>query len=71
MLNDDPIPLKSGILDEIIQIENDRIKYLIQNKEYDYSDPEEKVRASVYLDYVRTYKYPPKRIDFEIYAEGR
>ena len=36
MLNDDPIPLKSGILDEIIQIENDRKKYLIQNKEYDY-----------------------------------
>lgn len=43
-----------------------KIKYLSTGKKYNFSDPEEKVRAEYYFDLIEKYNYPTKRIDTEI-----
>lgn len=47
-----------------ITIKNDRIFYA-NNKNYNFKDPEEKIRASTYVKLIEKYKYPLSRI---IYA---
>ena len=37
--------LELGVSRNLIEIKEDRIHYLIQNKEYKFDNPEEKVRA--------------------------
>jgi len=54
-----------GISRQLIEITDTTIKYLIQNKEYNL-EPEERVRAVVYVELVEDYHYSPLRIDFEI-----
>ncbi|WP_052696209.1 N-6 DNA methylase [Palaeococcus ferrophilus] len=59
--------IKLGIDDGLIKIvEGNRISYTIQGKSYNFSDPEEKIRAATYVKLVKFYKYPPNRIDFEV-----
>jgi len=55
----------------LIKIREDRIEYVAQEKSYQFSDPEEKVRARVYVELVEKYKYPPNRIDTEIVPPRR
>lgn len=52
-------------------MEGEEIVYIIQNRRFKFTDPEEPVRASTYLELVYRYKYNPKRIDFEIYPPRR
>ncbi len=63
--------IQLGIKRGLLEINENRIKYVIQNKEYNFSDPEEKVRASIYVELVEKYKYSPERIDFEVSVPGR
>jgi len=44
---------------------DDRVKYTAQNKRYNFRDPEEKVRASFYVELIEKYKYPPNRLGLE------
>lgn len=60
-----------GIQKALIEISGTRIKYLIQSKEYDFTDPEEPVRAATYVELCEHYQYPPQRIDFEKEAPSR
>lgn len=55
----------------IFEIKNERIKYLDPEKEYDFSDPEEPVRAAAYAKLVFDWKYPPPRLDLEVYPPRR
>ena len=56
--------IELGIHRNIIDMDDQKIKYLIQNKEYNI-DPEERVRAAVYVELVEEYNYSPYNIDFE------
>lgn len=59
---------------DIISIDNelDRITYrLNREKQYSWSDPEEKVRAQAILDLIFNYQYSPKRLDTEVAIPGR
>lgn len=48
-----------------------KIKYLAIGKKYNFSDPEEKVRAEYYFDLIEKYNYPAKRIELEIEMPDR
>jgi len=63
--------IKRGIKDELIKIKGDYIFYLVQNKQYKFTDPEEPVRATTYLELIYRYKYNPQRIDLEVYPPRR
>lgn len=65
--------LNEGVKRGLIRIDkvNDRITYVQQGKNYKFSDPEEVVRAKTYIGLILDYKYPPKRIDMEVYAPRR
>jgi len=57
---------------KLIEIVSDnRIKYVAQNKNYNFQRPEEKVRASFYVELVEKYKYSPKRINLEVIVPRR
>lgn len=40
--------------------------YLTVGRNYNFSNPEEKVRMMYYFDLIKKYKYPADRIEFEI-----
>ena len=67
--------IKRGIEKGFISFNEDqsRITYLTepQAKTYKYSDPEEKVRAVVFLQLIFDYKYPKKRIQLEVQVPRR
>ena len=63
--------LELGVSRNLIEIKEDRIHYLIQNKEYNFNDPEEPVRASIYIELVEDYNYSPYLIDFEVSVPRR
>ena len=46
--------------------EQGRITYNATGKSYSFKDPEETIRAQVYLELIEKYKYPANRIDTEI-----
>src|SRR6266853_492850 len=48
-----------------------RIKYIHQNKTYNFNDPEEKVRAETFLQLVLVYGYQTRRIDLEVNVPRR
>lgn len=54
-----------GINRQLIEVTDTKIKYLLQHKEYDL-DPEERVRAAVYIELVEDCHYSPFKIDFEV-----
>jgi len=48
-----------------------RITYASTGKSYSFKDPEEPVRAQVYVELIEKYKYSPDRIDTEIQPPRR
>lgn len=63
--------IEQGVQEGLIKIQDDRILYTIQEKNYKFTDPEEQIRARTYCDLVFNHKYPANRIDFEIVAPAR
>ena len=52
-------------------LDGKKIKYLATGKKYNFSDPEEKVRAEYYFDLIEKYNYPAKRIELEVEMPDR
>ena len=48
-----------------------RIHYIVPDKKYKFSDPEEKVRAEYYVELIEWYQYPETRIDLEVEVPRR
>lgn len=65
--------IKIGQEKGLILISDDlkKIHYIEQDKKYNFKDPEEKVRASYYVELVEKYQYNPKRINFEVSVPRR
>ena len=63
--------IKRGIEKGLIRIQDDRISYIIQGKTYDFTDPEEPIRARTYCNLVFNFEYSANRIDFEVVAPAR
>lgn len=65
--------LKQGIEDGFIKIDDEQkfITYLHPNKKYRFGDPEEKVRAEIYLQIIYDYGYKPERMDVELIVPRR
>ena len=63
--------IKLGVKKGLIKIEEGRIEYLEQKKTYDFTDPEEPVRARTFVKLVLKNKYPANRIDLEVYPPRR
>ena len=57
--------LQKGIERNLIRIQDNRIRYIYPNKTYNFRDPEEKVRAELYVELILKYKYPIKEIELE------
>ena len=66
---DDPM-IKLGLEKGIIKLKDNKIIYP-NKKSYNFKDPEEKVRARVFVELVEKYKYPIKRLDTEVYPPRR
>lgn len=63
--------LTVGQKNNLIKIKDNRITYLAQNKSYDFSKPEEPVRAVTYIELIIEHKYPAKRLWLEVYPHRR
>ena len=65
--------LSLGVEKKLISIDydNDKIIYEELNKSYKFSDPEEKVRASIYIILIEKYKYSPDVIELEVAVPRR
>ena len=48
-----------------------KIKYQATGKSYNFSDPEEKIRASFYVELIEEYKYSDNRLDTEVTVPRR
>jgi len=62
--------IEEGIKKGIIKIKDDKVIYP-NGKSYNFKDPEEKVRARVFVELVEKYLYPIKRLDTEVYPPRR
>ena len=47
------------------------IHYIVPDKRYRFTDPEEAVRARYYVELIERYQYPETRIDFEVAVPRR
>ena len=45
--------------------EGTTIHYIVPDKKYRFTDPEEQVRARYYVELIERYQYPESRIDLE------
>ena len=63
--------IQIGLNKGYIKIEGNKVVFTAVGKKYDFSDPEEKVRARVYVELIEKYKYSPNRVDLEIYPPRR
>ena len=54
-----------------ISTDGKKINYVSQNKTYNFSNPEEKVRAGYYVELIEKYQYSPRSINFEIAVPRR
>lgn len=56
-----------------IKLLNDgnRIQYVVPDKNYRFTDPEEKVRASFYVELIERFQYDQTRIDLEVTVPRR
>ena len=48
-----------------------RIHYIVPDKKYRFTDPEEEVRARYYVELIEQYQYPESRIDLEVTVPRR
>ena len=48
-----------------------RIHYIVPDKKYKFTDPEEEVRAEYYVELIERYQYPESRIDLEVKVPRR
>ena len=55
----------------VIADDGKRIRYPHCNKDYRYTDPEERVRAEVYCELIFDYGYKPARLDLEVKVPRR
>jgi len=51
--------------------DNEFIEYIHLNKTKNFDNPEEKVRAEVYVELIEEYKYTPNRVKIEEYPPVR
>ena len=51
--------------------EGTRIHYVVPDKDYKFTDPEEEVRARYYVELIERYQYPENRIDLEVTVPRR
>jgi len=63
--------LKLGEQKGYFTMEDKKIKYIATGKKYNFSNPEEKVRAEYYFDLIEKYNYSVKRIDTEVEMPDR
>ncbi len=63
--------IKLGEQKGYILCDSGKIKYLVAGKNYNFFNPEEKVRASFYIELIEKYKYPAERIKFEVEVPRR
>ena len=65
--------IELGIKKGYIHISEDRkkITYIFNKKTYNFSDPEEKVRAEYYVELIERYQYSPKKINIEVIVPRR
>ena len=47
------------------------IHYIVPDKKYRFTDPEEQVRARYYVELIERYQYPETRIDLEVSVPRR
>lgn len=73
MLNKFDKMIKDGQSKGYFRLFNDgnKIEYLPSGHKENFKDPEEKVRAEYYYDLIEKYKYPAKRIAFEVEMPDR
>jgi type I restriction enzyme M protein len=62
--------IEIGVKKGIIRIQSNRVIYP-NKKSYNFNDPEEKVRASIFVELIEKYKYPKKRLDTEVLGPRR
>ena len=62
--------IRLGLRKGIIKIKENKIIYP-NKKSYNFKDPEEKIRARIFIELVEKYLYPIKRIDTEVYPPRR
>ncbi|MBU4338196.1 N-6 DNA methylase [Patescibacteria group bacterium] len=63
--------LKLGEQKGYFVMDAQKIKYIASGKKYNFSNPEEKVRAEYYFDLIEKYNYPAKRIELEVEMPDR
>ncbi|MDE0471160.1 MAG: N-6 DNA methylase [Ekhidna sp.] len=66
--------IKYGIKNELISFEDNEsqiIYYCSRKYSTSFKNPEEKVRAACFVELIKDYKYPAKRIDIEVKVERR
>ena len=65
--------LKVGQQKGYIQLLNEdkRIHYIVLDKKYRFTDPEEKVRAKFYVELIEQFQYDPKLIELEVTVPRR
>jgi len=63
--------IEIGEKEELFKVSGKKIEYLTVKKSYNFSDPEEQVRASFYYELIKKYQYPKERIDLEVIVPRR
>jgi len=58
--------LKIGQKKGYFVLDDNKIKYLAQGKQYNFLEQEEKVRAEYYFELIEKYKYPAEKIFFDV-----
>ena len=51
--------------------EGTTIRYIVPDKKYRFTDPEEKVRARFYVELIELFQYSQNRIDLEVRVPRR
>ena len=51
--------------------EGTTIRYIVPNKKYRFTDPEEQVRARFYVELIELFQYPQNRMDLEVRVPRR
>ena len=61
----------TGESEGLIRLKENKIEYIAQQKSYKFTDPEEPVRVTFYLELIKKYQYPKERIDLEVLVPRR